>query len=382
MSAQYFARGGRRGAAGTSSLASDAAILAAASHLTARDRLLVRAVAEHRVLTTSQVAALGFGSVITARHRLSVLVEVGALRRFRPHREVGSAPWHYLLGPVGAVLLGVEDGDERKWLTAVRADRQIALERSQRLAHLTGVNGFFAALAAHARQAGDATSLATWLNEIAAREWLFTRLPQGRSYLDVPNPDGLGVWAEDGHETTFLFEYDTGSEHLPQLTAKLPGYGNLAEAFNGAGLTLPLLLFCFPAPRRELSARRAITGSPDTPALRIATTSTDPGHASPAGPVWLPLLPGWSRGPVPLSALDAALPDPWLPKPAPPASARDVAAQPAKSPRHRNPARRSTPYGRTRHTRTQPHHETHADRAPPSPPTTVPGRPSRARPGQ
>ncbi len=169
----------------------------------------MRAVGEHRVLTTGQLAALGFGSVITARHRLTVLVEVGALRRFRPHREVGSAPWHYLLGPIGAVLLGVEDGDERKWLSVVRADRQLALERSQRLAHLTGVNGFFAALAAHARQAGDATHLTTWLNETAAHEWLFTRLPQGRSYLDVPNPDGLGVWAEDGHETTFLTEYDT-----------------------------------------------------------------------------------------------------------------------------------------------------------------------------
>jgi Replication-relaxation len=72
--------------------------------------------------------------VITARHRLSALTEMGALRRFRPHRESGSAPWHYLLGPLGAALLGAEDRDDRKWATAVRADRQLALERSQRLA--------------------------------------------------------------------------------------------------------------------------------------------------------------------------------------------------------------------------------------------------------
>jgi len=57
------------------------------------------------VLTTRQIAALGFGSVITARHRLAVLAELGMLRRFRPHRETGSAPWHYLLGPAGAALL-------------------------------------------------------------------------------------------------------------------------------------------------------------------------------------------------------------------------------------------------------------------------------------
>jgi Replication-relaxation len=67
--------------------ATDELVLAAAAHLTSRDRQLVRAVGEHRVLTTCQLAALGFGSVITARHRLAVLVQIGVLRRFRPHRE-------------------------------------------------------------------------------------------------------------------------------------------------------------------------------------------------------------------------------------------------------------------------------------------------------
>ncbi|MBO0814763.1 MAG: replication-relaxation family protein [Actinobacteria bacterium] len=133
-------------------------MLAAAAHLTERDRSLVRAVGEHRVLTTGQLAALGFGSVITARHRLTALAGLGVLRRFRPHRESGSAPWHYLLGPVGAVLLGTEDADDRRWQAAVRADRQLALERSQRLAHLVGVNWCFAALAATARAAGPGPS--------------------------------------------------------------------------------------------------------------------------------------------------------------------------------------------------------------------------------
>jgi hypothetical protein len=112
MSSDYIAAGRGRGAR-TSTAASDQAIFAAVAHLTARDRRLVRAVGEHRVLTTGQLAALGFGSVITARHRLAVLVQIGALRKFRPHREVGSAPWHYLLGPVGAALLGAEDHDEK-----------------------------------------------------------------------------------------------------------------------------------------------------------------------------------------------------------------------------------------------------------------------------
>ena len=292
--------------------ASDQAVLAAAAHLTARDRLLVRAVGEHRVFTTSQLAALGFGSVITARHRLTVLAEVGALRRFRPHREVGSAPWHYLLGPVGAALLGAEDRDDRKWVTAVRADRQLALEHSQRLAHLLGVNWFFAALAAHARQSGGDCGLRMWLNETDAHEWLFERVLATYDHRDLPNPDGLGTWAEDGREVTFLLEYDNGSEHLPQLAGKLGGYGGLAKAMATLGHVCPLLLFCFPTPRREQAARRALAACQDAPAMRIATTAINPEHTSPAGPVWLPLgRVGDSVGQVALSALDAALPDPW-----------------------------------------------------------------------
>jgi Replication-relaxation len=119
---------GRARARRMAAAATDELVLAAAAHLTSRDRRLVRAVGEHRVLATGQLAALGFGSVITARHRLAVLVRLAVLRRFRPYRETGSAPWHYLLGPVGAALLGAEDADEKRWVAAVRADRQLALE--------------------------------------------------------------------------------------------------------------------------------------------------------------------------------------------------------------------------------------------------------------
>jgi hypothetical protein len=105
-------------------------LLAASAHLTERDRVLVRLVGEHRVLTTGQLAVLGFGNITTARHRLSVLVRIGMLRRFRPHPPTGSAPWHYVLGPVGAALLGTEDRDETKWAPQVRTDRRSRRSRS------------------------------------------------------------------------------------------------------------------------------------------------------------------------------------------------------------------------------------------------------------
>jgi hypothetical protein len=332
MSSDYFAARSGRGARTSPVRVPDRVVLAAAAHLTARDRRLVRVVGEHRVLTTGQLAALGFGSVITARHRLAVLTELGVLRRFRPHRETGSAPWHYLLGPVGAALLGAEDRDERKWLTAVRADRQLALERSQRLAHIVGLNWFFTALAGQARvTAGDA-ELRTWLNETATTEWLLERVPATYGIPGLPHPDGLGTWAEDGREVTFLLEHDTGTEHLPQLTAKLTGYANLAKAMADLDNICPLLVFCFPTPRREQAARRALESCYDAPALRIATTAIDPQQTSPAGPVWLPLRSAHAAGQVALCALDAALPDPWHDYRAAQDRARQQATQPREPP--------------------------------------------------
>jgi hypothetical protein len=281
--------------------------LSVSAHLTGRDRHLVRLVGEHRVLTTSQLAALGFGNLTTARHRLSVLVGLGMLRRFRPRPEAGSAPWHYVLGPVGAAMLGVEDRDEKKWLPQVRADRQLALERSPRLAHMTGRNWFFTALARHARE--HRGELREWLNEAATAARCQAAAMRFDDQFAMPHPDGAGTWAEDGRVTSFWLEYDTGSEHLPVLVGKLDGYHVLAANLAWNDRPCPVLLFCFGSPRREQAARRALAAARDCGSVRIATTALDPSLTSPAGPVWLPLHarePGQAR-----LAFLGALPDPW-----------------------------------------------------------------------
>jgi hypothetical protein len=261
------------------------------------------------VLTTDQLAALKFSNLTTARHRLSVLVRLGVLRRFRPHRETGSTPWHYVLGPVGAAMLGQEDRDEKKWAPQVRADRQLALERSQRLGHITGASWFFVALARHAREHGG--ELAEWLNEAE------TVLSSNRAaaWADIrsrfPHPDGAGTWAEDGHQVRFLLEYDTGSENLPALAGKLDGYQALASALAWNDQVCPVALFCFASLRREQSARRALAATREAPALRIATATIDPRTTSPARPAWLPLITS-TGSQVLLIDLDDALPDPWF----------------------------------------------------------------------
>jgi hypothetical protein len=280
----------------------DQVILSVSGHLTDRDRSLVRLVAEHRVLTTGQLAAMYFTNLTTARHRLAVLVRLGLLRRFRPRREVGSAPGHYLLGPLGAALLGAEDRDERKWLPQVRADRQLALARSQRLAHMTGASWFFAALIRHARTSGG--KLTQWWGEQATAQWLVPAYV-GAGDLAV-HPDGLGVWAQDGTDLAFVLEYDTGTEHLAQLTAKLDGYARPAGERSTSPVGLPVL-FCFRTTRREQSARRALAAHPAASVLHIATAAIDPEHTSPAGPVWLSLA-GQPARPMRLIELGAVMP--------------------------------------------------------------------------
>jgi hypothetical protein len=236
------------------------------AHLTDRDRELTRLVARHRVLTTDQLAALRFSNLTTARHRLAMLVRLGVLRRFRPHRETGSAPWHYVLGPVGAALLGQEDRDERKWVPQVRADRQLALERSQRLGHMTGASWFFVALVRHSREHGGG-ELLRWDSERETAAYLDHYPGTGTSA--GPYPDGLGIWAEDGRDIAFLLEYDTGTEHLPQLTGKLTGYAEKARMPGGLVFRMPIL-FCFPTPRREQTARK------HSPPPRHPTASRSP----------------------------------------------------------------------------------------------------------
>jgi hypothetical protein len=122
-----------------------------AARLTDRDRTLIRLVHDHRVLTTSQLAQLAFDSLDRAEHRLRELTELEVLDRFRPRLPTGSAPYHYVLGPLGAHVLAAEQGVEITQL-GWRRDKALSIAYSQRLGHTVGVNGFFAALAAHARR--------------------------------------------------------------------------------------------------------------------------------------------------------------------------------------------------------------------------------------
>jgi hypothetical protein len=254
------ARGGGRSAAER--------LAALAGRLTDRDRTLCRLLHQHRVLTTPQLVDLAFPSRNAAEHRLAILHQLGVLDRFRPHHTPGSAPYHYVLGPLGAALLAAQADQEPAQL-GYRRDLTLALAHSQRLSHLLGVNSFFTALARAARQHPDAALEGWWSEQRCAAQW-------GR----LVHPDGYGRWREHDTGVEFFLEYDRDTEAPQRLAGKLPGYLTLAQA---SGITTPLLLW-LPTPAREAATRQALSGS----SLPIATATAHPDH-TPAGPLWLPL---------------------------------------------------------------------------------------------
>jgi hypothetical protein len=253
-------RGGRRSAAER--------LAALAGRLTDRDRQLCQLLHEHRVLTTPQLTDLAFGSRNAAEHRLAVLHQLRVVDRFRPHHSPGSAPYHYVLGPLGAALLAAQHDQEPSRL-GYRRDHALALAHSQRLAHVLGVNSFFTALVRTARSHPDADLEVWWSEQRCTAHW-------GR----LIRPDGYGRWRDHLARVDFFLEYDRGSEPLGRLAGKLPGYLELAHA---SGITTPLLVW-LPTPAREAAARQALAGV----SLPVATATPHPDH-SPAGPLWLPL---------------------------------------------------------------------------------------------
>ena len=246
----------------------EARLLAVLGRLTERDRLVCRLLDDHRVLTTGQVADVGFSGERRARARLAELYALDVLDRFRPQTWGRPSPYHWVLGPLGAALVAAEAGADWPapgWRRGLVQD----LASSQRLAHLVGVNGFFCGLLRSARNRPGCTLKQWWPERRCAREW-----------GEVVRPDGYGVWAEGGASLAFLLEHDNGTERLGRLGAKLDGYARLAAAAGHPNW----VLFSFATARRERDARRALV----RPGVPVATASRSAG-AAPDAAVWLPV---------------------------------------------------------------------------------------------
>lgn len=262
-------------------------IQAVAAQLTDRDRLILRTLSTHRVLTTHQIADLAFNSGITARHRMQQLVKVGVVDSFRPRADRGSRPLHFVLTATGATTVAVDTGeDERSAVRRARRDRTLGVASASRLQHLLGVNGFHTALVAEAHGSRDEAGVVRWLAERELR-------PGSEQYVRV-RPDAVDIWREGDEECAFALEFDTGSERLARLAEKIDGYAALFDRTGHDAWLFPewfgerpaLVVFCFTRLGREQNARavfrRAGGGVP-------LATGVWGGEGSPAGALWLPL---------------------------------------------------------------------------------------------
>ena len=257
---------------------------------------------EHSVLTTDHLARLGFTSLRTAQQRLQLLHRLGVLDRFQPYRPSGSAPLHHLLGPVGARILAAEEGLDIAAL-GYRRQRSLAVAHRLSLGHDIGVATSIIDLATHPE-----LRLTRWWSAARCAR-LYGHHTRPDAYLTLTtrtpteSPPRMSAGAVGWWE--MFYEYDTGTENLTTLAAKLAGYHRLAAA---TGIPTPVG-FWITRPRREPHARHALTGAhhalphpqllmvlTGTPQLDLDTAPAD-AHGlvgvdqTAAGAVWLPLHP-------------------------------------------------------------------------------------------
>lgn len=237
-------------------------LLRVQSQLTDRDHTLLAWLADHGVLTSLQIAPALFPSLDYAQERLRTLIRLGVLDRFRPNKpDGGSYPYHYVLAQLGVEVVAAQRGEDLPRRDQAKRRRWHLTNRAN-LPHLLGSNGFFTALAGHARTHPDATLLLRWWS--AARcQGMGAFAEAGddvhvRTYTPTVRPDGHGIWVDAGQEVPFFLEYDTGTERpIGRLVDKLDGYVDLARATSRVWP----VLFWLPSAARERHLHQEITAA-------------------------------------------------------------------------------------------------------------------------
>jgi hypothetical protein len=235
----------------------------AADRITPRDAQMLRLIAEHRVLTSAQLTAALFTHDSKARSRISLLRGAGLIETFRPVLP-RNQPSHCVVTGKGLRVLG------GSWPAQFSPRSDVALAAAVRpdLEHLLGVNSFFCNLLAVARR-GPERCLEVWLSE-----WSTAARFPGQL-----RPDAFGRWRDGEVWCEFFLEYDTGSEPLHRLMAKLSAYTDIADA---ADVHSPVL-FWLRTPGRERHFHELLGRECPVP---VATAVGDPATADVAGAIW------------------------------------------------------------------------------------------------
>ena len=262
-----------------------------ADRITARDSLLLRLIAEHQVLTSSQIDNALFGCRRTALERIATLRAFGMIETFRPPVS-GSSPMHCVVTVKGARLAAEASGDgciPRSRLGAARHSAAIAVALRPDLDHLKGGNEVFCRLLGHAR-VHDGCRLTEWRSEWSAV----------KAFGHHVRPDGFGRWHDGDAWCEFFLEYDTGTEPQDRLVAKLRGYADLARS---AGVNAPVLFWLRTSSREDNLHSTLATAQVTVP---VATAFGDPAATDIAGAIWRPAFAAQATSRLALADLGAA----------------------------------------------------------------------------
>lgn len=236
--------------------------------LTGRDQWAVLMIAEHQVLTTAHLTALGFHpNQAGTERRLRILARRGWLDRFGTFTRTGDIATVWCLGPLGSDITSAPAGPSPSPARTYR--RRERLRTSPDLELLMETNQFFVDLAAHARTTAH-TDLRVWWSP--------------RTSLAVTAPDRRRAWhgeyVHHGQRHGFWLEPDPGDTTVAAVAGRVHHYPAIAEQ---AGLAT--VLFRTTDPHREQDLHRQLARL-NLRQLTVATTHPDAGH--PADSVWLP----------------------------------------------------------------------------------------------
>jgi hypothetical protein len=188
-----------------------------------RDLELVEIVAQHRVISSEDLALLGAGSAQAILRRLQKLFHHGYLDRPRSQRQRGNGPMIYALGQKGAELLAARTGARASGDWSEK-NRQLG---AAYLEHSLMVSRFQAALR-FAIQASRAVVLERWISDGLVRDSVTVEREASVERIPVA-PDAfftLRLLNEpDGHNRVHVFlEADRGTMTLKRFSVKMFGY--------------------------------------------------------------------------------------------------------------------------------------------------------------
>ena len=228
--------------------------------LTSRDRQLVQAVYEHRLLRQDQIQRLFFPSRNTANRRLQFLYQHGFLQRLALPIRLGEGRPQavYALDARGADLIAARLGIDRGELHWQKAGAQASFYF---LEHTLAINDFRIAITQAAQRRGH--RIVRWIDEREVKA-LQMRVPapatdKHRRHLPVV-PDSYFEYEAGSKRSGFFLEMDMGTMATKRFRDKVKAFliykrdGFYQRQF---GIHSLRVLTVAPSPRRLRSLKRA-----------------------------------------------------------------------------------------------------------------------------